>query len=90
MDRVRVGWLGVKPEYQHTGVAAKLDELHFDAAEVRPQKGGEMGWILESNTAMNRGMEAMGGTVVKKYRMYERLLDGSAVQESAAEAGVAV
>jgi len=74
MDRVRVGWLGVKPEYQHTGVAAKLYQAHFDAAEARPQKGGEMGWILETNTAMNRGMEAMGGTVVKRYRMYEREL----------------
>src|SRR4029077_11718217 len=73
-DRVRVGFLGVKPEYQHTGVAAKLYEEHFDAAEVRPQTGGEMGWILETNTAMNRGMEAMGGRVVKKYRVYEREL----------------
>jgi GNAT superfamily N-acetyltransferase len=74
IDRVRVGFLGVKPEYQHTGVAAKLYEEHFDAAEARPQKGGEMGWILETNTAMNRGMEAMGGKVVKRYRVYERLL----------------
>lgn len=74
MDRVRVGFLGVKPEYQHTGVAARLYQLHFDAAEARPQKGGEMGWILETNTAMNRGMEAMGGTVVKRYRVYEREL----------------
>jgi GNAT superfamily N-acetyltransferase len=74
MDRVRVGFLGVKPEYQHTGVAAKLYEEHFDAAEARPQKGGEMGWILETNTAMNRGMEAMGGKVVKRYRVYERVL----------------
>jgi GNAT superfamily N-acetyltransferase len=73
-DRVRVGFLGVKPEYQHTGVAARLYQLHFDAAEVRPQKGGEMGWILETNTAMNRGMEAMGGQVVKRYRVYEREL----------------
>jgi GNAT superfamily N-acetyltransferase len=73
-DRVRVGFLGVKPEYQHTGVAAKLYELHFDAAEARPQDGGEMGWILETNTAMNRGMEAMGGRVVKRYRIYEREL----------------
>ena len=61
MTRVRVGWLGVQPEYQHTGIAAKLYQMHFDAAEARPQKGGEMGWILETNTAMNRGMEAMGG-----------------------------
>lgn len=74
IDRVRVGFLGVKPEYQHTGVAAKLYQEHFDAAEARPQKGGEMGWILETNTPMNRGMEAMGGTVVKRYRVYEREL----------------
>jgi GNAT superfamily N-acetyltransferase len=82
VDRVRVGFLGVKPEYQHTGVAAKLYQAHFDAAEARPQKGGEMGWILETNTAMNRGMEAMGGKVVKRYRIYERILgdeSGSAV-----------
>ncbi|HEY2631353.1 MAG TPA: GNAT family N-acetyltransferase [Solirubrobacteraceae bacterium] len=78
MDRVRVGFLGVKPEYQHTGVAAKLYEEHFDAAEARPQKGGEMGWILETNTPMNRGMEAMGGKVVKRYRVYERELQPSA------------
>jgi GNAT superfamily N-acetyltransferase len=70
--RVRVGFLGVKPAYQHTGVAAKLYEEHFNAAAARPQSGGEMGWILETNTAMNRGMEAMGGRVVKRYRMYER------------------
>jgi GNAT superfamily N-acetyltransferase len=73
-DRVRVGFLGVKPSYQHTGVAAKLYVEHFNAAAVRPQTGGEMGWILETNTAMNRGMEAMGGRIVKRYRVYERLL----------------
>ncbi len=74
VDRVRVGFLGVKPEYQHTGVAAKLYVEHFNAAAVRRQTGGEMGWILETNTAMNRGMEAMGGRVVKRYRVYERVL----------------
>ena len=31
-----------------------------------------MGWILETNTAMNRGMEAMGGEIVKRYRVYEK------------------
>jgi GNAT superfamily N-acetyltransferase len=74
IDRVRVGFLGVKPAYQHTGVAAKLYVEHFNAAAARPQSGGEMGWILETNTAMNRGMEAMGGRIVKRYRMYEREL----------------
>lgn len=74
MDRVRVGFLGVKPEYQHTGVAAALYIEHFDMAAQRPQTWGEMGWILETNDAMNRGMEGMGGRVVKKYRVYERRL----------------
>jgi GNAT superfamily N-acetyltransferase len=74
IDRVRVGFLGVKPEHQHTGVAAALYEEHYNAAERTPQDGGEMGWILETNTAMNRGMEAMGGRVVKRYRVYEQPL----------------
>ena len=73
-DRVRVGFLGVKPEYQHTGVAAALYISHFDAAARTNQDKGEAGWILETNEAMNRGLEAMGGTIVKRYRVYERLL----------------
>jgi GNAT superfamily N-acetyltransferase len=74
IDRVRVGFLGVKPEYQHTGVAAQLYVEHFDVAERTHRKWGEMGWILESNRAMNRGMQAMGGRIVKRYRVYERTL----------------
>jgi hypothetical protein len=71
MDRVRVGFLGVKPEYQHTGVAAAMYVEHFDMATVTPQKWGEMGWILETNRNMNRAMEAMGGRVVRRFRVYE-------------------
>jgi GNAT superfamily N-acetyltransferase len=76
VDRVRVFALGVKPEYQHTGVAARMYQMHFEAAERTPQTGGEMGWILETNKAMNRAMEGMGGTVVRRYRVYERELSG--------------
>jgi GNAT superfamily N-acetyltransferase len=76
IDRVRVFALGVKPEYQHTGVAARMYQMHFEAAERTPQKWGEMGWILETNKAMNRAMEGMGGKVVRKYRLYERELSG--------------
>ena len=72
MDRVRVGFLGVKPEFQHTGVAAKLYVEHFDMASVTPQTWGEMGWILETNQNMNRAMEAMGGRVVRRFRVYEQ------------------
>jgi hypothetical protein len=73
VDKVRVGFLGVKPKFQHTGAAALLYVEHFDTSERHPRiKGGEMGWILETNRAMNRGMEAMNGRIIKKYRVYGR------------------
>jgi GNAT superfamily N-acetyltransferase len=75
INRVRVGFLGVKPKFQHTGAAAALYVEHFDTSAAHPRiKGGEMGWILETNRAMNRGMEAMHGRIVKKYRVYRREL----------------
>jgi GNAT superfamily N-acetyltransferase len=73
IDAVRVWALGVRPEAQHTGVAAKFYVEHFDESERSPIKWGEMGWILEVNTAMNRGMEAMNGRLIKKYRLYEKV-----------------
>ncbi|MBV9817345.1 MAG: N-acetyltransferase [Solirubrobacterales bacterium] len=74
IDRLRVGFLGVLPEYQHTGVAAALYMEHFAAAGRTRQKRGEAGWILETNSSMNRGLQAMGGRVVKRWRVYERAL----------------
>jgi GNAT superfamily N-acetyltransferase len=80
VDRLRVGFLGVKPEYQHTGVAAALYVEHFDESARSRIKWGEMGWILETNRAMNRGMRAMNGRIVKRYRLYERELPSGAVR----------
>jgi GNAT superfamily N-acetyltransferase len=75
IDRVRVGFLGVRPEHQHTGVAAALYLEHFETSARHPRiKSGETGWILETNRGMNRGMEAMGGRIVKRYRVYGREL----------------
>jgi GNAT superfamily N-acetyltransferase len=82
IDSVRVFALGVKREWQHTGVAAKFYVEHFNSAGRTPQTWGEMGWILESNTAMNRGMEAMNGRIVKRYRLYEKpLAEGRPTEE---------
>jgi hypothetical protein len=72
IDQVRIGFLGVKREHQHTGASARLYVEHFDTSRQHKRiKSGEGGWVLETNTAMNKGMEAMGARVVKKYRMYE-------------------
>jgi GNAT superfamily N-acetyltransferase len=74
IDRIRVGFLGVMPEYQHTGAGAALYLAQYGSGERTRQKGGEMGWILETNSSMNRAMEALGARVVKRYRVYEQVL----------------
>ncbi|MBV9311139.1 MAG: hypothetical protein JOZ73_09915 [Solirubrobacterales bacterium] len=74
IDRVRVGFLGVIPEYQHTGAGVALYLAQYRSGERTPQSGGEMGWILETNHSMNRAMEALGGRVVKRFRVYEQEL----------------
>jgi GNAT superfamily N-acetyltransferase len=76
IDRIRVFALGVKTAYQHLGVAAALYSAQRATAEHVPQKGGEMGWVLESNEAMNRALEGMGGKLVERYRLYELELPG--------------
>jgi GNAT superfamily N-acetyltransferase len=74
IDRVRVFALGVKPKYRTTGLAAKLYIEHLDAAERTGVVGGTMGWILENNKPMNKSAEALGATVIKRFRLYERVL----------------
>jgi GNAT superfamily N-acetyltransferase len=78
IDEVRVFALGVKPEFQHTGVAAALYRDVWDACVRRKIVRVETGWILETNEPMNRAMEALTGKIVKRYRIYERLLDPGA------------
>jgi GNAT superfamily N-acetyltransferase len=78
IDKIRVFALGVKPEYQHTGVAAALYRDVWNAVGKRNFWGAETGWILEVNEPMNRAMEALTGRIIKRYRLYERLLEPDA------------
>lgn len=75
INELRVFALGVKPDYQHTGVAAALYRDVWDSVFRRNFKRVETGWILETNDAMNRAMEALTGRIVKRYRIYERPLE---------------
>ncbi len=74
LDEIRVFALGVKPSYQHTGVAAALYRDVWDSVFRRNMHRAETGWILEANEGMNRAMEALTARIVKRYRIYERPL----------------
>ena len=70
--RTRVLTLGVKERYRSKGIeSAMLIEglkVGFDAGVTE----SEASWILEDNVMMCRVLEAIGGRVYKRYRIYER------------------
>lgn len=68
---LRVLTLGVVPERQAGGLGGLLycELARRGAARGMPE--GEMSWVLETNTLMNRAMETLGARVYKRYRIYE-------------------
>ncbi|MBI5367019.1 MAG: N-acetyltransferase [Planctomycetes bacterium] len=73
---MRVITLGVRRAYQKKGIDAVFYVETMKRGKARDCARGEMSWILEDNAMMNRGAEAMGGRVYKRYRMYDRELAG--------------
>jgi ribosomal protein S18 acetylase RimI-like enzyme len=72
--RTRVLTLGVKEKYRGKGLetAMLIEGLKtgFDAGVTE----SEASWILEDNVMMCRMLEAIGGKVYKKYRIYEKAI----------------
>lgn len=70
--------LGVKEEFRAShryGTLAAV--LYVEVARrgaARGYVGGELGWTLEDNALINRGIERMGASRYKTYRVYERAL----------------
>jgi hypothetical protein len=74
----RVPLMGVRQKYQHTrlgpGLAFAVIHGVRNASVARGIKRVEMSWILESNPGMRNIIETIGGTVSKRYRMFEKAL----------------
>ena len=70
--------LGVKEEFRAShkyGTLAAV--LYVEVAERGARRGyvgGELGWTLEDNVMINRGIERMGARRYKTYRVYEKAL----------------
>lgn len=74
INRIRTALMGVLPEYQGKGIDALLHRESIENGLERGFYSSEIGWILESNTEMNRVAERIGGTHEKTYRMYSKSL----------------
>ncbi|WP_437722567.1 hypothetical protein [Sorangium sp. So ce861] len=70
--------LGIRKKWRHVrryaGLSAFLYVEMNRAAHLLGMTGGELGWTLEDNAAINAGIRLMGGRIYKKYRVYERAL----------------
>lgn len=68
--------LGLKEEYRasrkYGALVAVLYEEVARRGGARGYKAGELGWTLEDNVQINRGIERMGAKKYKTYRIYER------------------
>jgi len=71
VNSVRFILLGVLPSHRMSGIDAALIFETIKVVEKKGYIGGELGWILESNEAMNRVAAHGGGTVYRTYRMYQ-------------------
>jgi len=73
----RLALLGIKKEFRGgllNGLSAALYVQMHRRGKAMGLRGGELGWTLEDNERINRGIELMGGRAYKRYRIYDRSL----------------
>jgi len=73
----RVMMLGIEPEYRGMhlmGLSVLMYKELYDRSREAGYIGGELSWTLESNKAINKGIEFMGGERYRTMRVYEKKL----------------
>ncbi|MGY6554489.1 MAG: N-acetyltransferase [Wenzhouxiangella sp.] len=74
----RVPLMGVRQEFQRGPLGSAISFGVIDRVRQALKADGidrvEVSWILENNRGMNSMIEAMGGQLYKRYRMYGRAL----------------
>ena len=71
IDTARVLTFGIKEKYRQQGIDALMYYEVYKIGVAKGYRRGEMSWILEDNTLMNRAAENMGATLYKRYRIYD-------------------
>ncbi|RKY12580.1 MAG: N-acetyltransferase [Planctomycetota bacterium] len=68
--RVRIMAMGVRERFRVRGIDAVFYVETFRRGVELGYTEGEMGWVLEDNKIMRQTIEAVGGKLFKKYRLY--------------------
>lgn len=70
VKHARLFALGVLPGYRQRGVEGILSIETALRAKKRGILGGEIGWTLEDNSAINRTIESFGGRLDRRHRLF--------------------
>ena len=77
----RLVFLGIRQKWRNTRKYAALSAFMYaqmnDGGKKLGIREGELGWTLEDNGRVNAGIQLMGAKLYKKYRIYEKPLDGA-------------
>jgi hypothetical protein len=79
----RVMALGVKREHRTRSVFALFAHELARRGRAAGIADAEASWVLEDNHLMNRPMQAIGGTVYRRWRLYERPIAGAGASAGA-------
>jgi GNAT superfamily N-acetyltransferase len=71
---IRVLTLGVRREHRNRGLDAILYLEIYRRGGVKGYDEGEFSWVLERNKLMNDAMRAIGASISKRYRLFEKPL----------------
>ena len=74
IDTCRAITLGLKPHARKRAIDALMIAELFKEGKKTGIWKGECSWILEDNWEMRHGLERVGGTVDKTYRVFEKQL----------------
>jgi hypothetical protein len=72
----RMPLMGVRRKWRHSPVGAVIAVLIVQHSKVsrfaRPGESAELSWILDSNERIKHLLTQFGGTLLKRYRIYEK------------------
>lgn len=74
INRIRIMLMGVEEGYRGIGVEAAMFAELYHVASGMGWRYADGGWVLETNTAMSRLVEAHNGRIYKRYRFFQRAL----------------
>lgn len=66
--------LGVLPGFRKRGITELLILETIASGQRLSMPNVELGWTLEDNDLMNRAIENLGGSRIRRYRIYERMI----------------